>query len=152
MADASAKALPTAAAWLGYGGLLPFLFLAPVSLLDPHHAPWWRDALFAYGAIILSFIGALHWGFAMTLSELADGKRTARYVWSVFPALLAWPAVMLPPILSGPLLITGFLVHHWQDRRLDVIASLPAWYLPLRFRLTAVAVPCLAAGSVVRYG
>jgi hypothetical protein len=139
--------LPRSVARLGYGGLLPFLFLAPASLLAGHHAPMLSDALFAYGAIILSFVGALHWGFAMTLSGLSDGQRTARFVWSVIPALLAWPAILLAPPLSGLLLITGFVAHYWQDRRLDAIAGLPAWYLPLRFRLTVVASLCLAAGS-----
>jgi len=52
-----------AAAWLGYGGLIPFIVLAPASLLDHHHGWTWSDALYGYGAIILSFVGALHWGF-----------------------------------------------------------------------------------------
>ena len=147
MSHALSNILPRSVAWLGYGGLLPFLFLAPASLLDAHHGPLWSDALFAYGAIILSFIGALHWAFAMLLSELTEKQRTARFIWSVVPALLAWPALLLSPLLSGPLLICGFLTHYWQDRRLDAIAPLPAWYLPLRFRLTTVACLCLAAGS-----
>jgi len=49
-------------------------------------------------------------------------------------------------------LIFGFVAHYWQDRRLDAHAQLPAWYLPLRFRLTAVACLCLAAGSFAYYG
>ncbi len=40
----------------------------------------WQDharlALLAYGACILSFVGALHWAFAMTASGLADGEQT----------------------------------------------------------------------------
>ncbi len=152
MSHALSNILPRSVAWLGYGGLLPFLFLAPASLLDVHHGPLWSDALFAYGAIILSFIGALHWAFAMMLNELTEKQRTARFVWSVVPALLAWPALLLSPPLSGPLLISGFLTHYWQDRRLDAIAQLPPWYLPLRFRLTTVACLCLAAGSFTYYG
>ena len=144
--------LPRSAVWLGYGGLLPFLFLAPASLLAGHHAPILSDALFAYGAIILSFVGALHWGFAMTLSGLSDRQRTASFVWSIIPALLAWPAILLSPPLSGLLLISGFVAHYWQDSRLDASVSLPAWYLPLRFRLTVVACLCLAAGSFAHYG
>ncbi len=150
--DDTLSKLPRGVAWLGYGGLLPFLFLAPASLLAGHHAPMLSDALFAYGAIILSFVGALHWGFAMTLSGLSERQRTASFVWSVIPALLAWPAILLTPPLSGLLLIPGFVAHYWQDRRLNATASLPAWYLPLRFRLTVVACLCLAAGSFAHYG
>jgi len=150
--DDTLSKLPRSVAWLGYGGLLPFLFLAPASLLAGHHAPVLSDALFAYGAIILSFVGALHWGFAMTLSGLSDRQRTASFVWSVTPALLAWPAILLAPPLSGLLLIAGFVAHYWQDRQLDANVSLPPWYLPLRFRLTVVASLCLASGSFVHYG
>ena len=34
---------------LGYAGLIPFVVLAPASLLDAHHGITWSDALFAYG-------------------------------------------------------------------------------------------------------
>ena len=152
MSDIPSEKLPRSVAWLGYGGLLPFLVLAPISLVDMHHAPLWSDPLFAYGAIILSFVGALHWGFAMTLADLAEEQRTGRFIWSVVPALLAWPAVLLSPIFAGPLLIVGFIAHYWQDRRLAAGTRLPAWYLPLRLRLTSVACLCLGAASCAHYG
>lgn len=145
MTDEKPVALPRTVAWLGYGGLLPFVLLAPASLLDHHHGAVWGDALVAYGAIILSFIGALHWGLAMTLPELNERQRSAWFVWSVVPALIAWPAVLFSPIVAAPLLVFGFITHYLQDRRLVGQASLPDWYLPLRLRLTSVAVICLVA-------
>ncbi len=149
---APATALSRTAAWLGYGGLLPFLFLAPASIVDQNHAPYWAAALFAYGAIILSFIGALHWGFGMTagaLSTASGGDRRDKcLVWSVVPALMAWLALLLAPLLSSLLLIAGFVAHYWQDRRLAADADLPEWYLPLRLRLSAVACFCLALGGL----
>ena len=83
---------PRRVALLGYGGLLPFIATALGSVLDGSHAPFWLDAQIAYGAVILSFVGALHWGFAMLAADLDDAERDARYLWSVIPALLAWPA------------------------------------------------------------
>ena len=53
-------ALPRSAAWLGFGGLLPFVGLALTAFVDRHHGIVWADALVAYGAVILSFVGALH--------------------------------------------------------------------------------------------
>ncbi len=135
---------PKSTAWLGYGGLLPFLMLPAVAWLDPHHELRWLDALRAYGAVILTFVGALHWAFAMTLPELPPSRRTALYIWSTLPALIAWPSLMLIPTAACPLLIIGFVLHLVQDRRLVHIADLPDWYLPLRLRLTTVA--CLALG------
>ena len=146
MADENPVALPRTVAWLGYGGLLPFLVLTPASLLDHHHGAVWSDALYAYGAIILSFIGALHWGLAMSLPELTERQRSACFAWSVVPALIAWPAVLFSPPLAAPLLVVGFIAHYLQDRRLARQATLPGWYLPLRLRLTSVAVICLVAG------
>ncbi len=146
MADENPVALPRTVAWLGYGGLLPFLVLTPASLLDHHHGAVWSDALYAYGAIILSFIGALHWGLAMTLPELSERQRSAWFAWSVVPALIAWPAVLFSPPLAAPLLVLGFIAHYLQDRRLTRQATLPDWYLPLRLRLSSVAVVCLVAG------
>ena len=146
MTEQNSLPLPRTVAWLGYGGLLPFLALTPASLLDHHHGMVWSDALYAYGAIILSFIGALHWGLAMSLPELTERQRSAWFTWSVVPALIAWPAVLFSPPLAAPLLIVGFIAHYLQDRRLAGQATLPDWYLPLRLRLTSVAVVCLVAG------
>ena len=132
---------------LGYAGLIPFVVLAPASLLDTHHGITWSDALFAYGAVILSFVCALHWGFAMALSGLSTAERTRCFVWSVVPSLMAWPATVLPPAAGSLLLITGFAAHLVQDHRLAARTSLPAWYLPLRWRLTVTACVCLAVGA-----
>ncbi|MBK7422998.1 MAG: DUF3429 domain-containing protein [Propionivibrio sp.] len=147
--------LPSTVAWLGYGGLLPFIFLALAIFVDDRHAAMYSSALISYGAVILSFVGALHWGFAMTLSELNHEsslhRRNACFIWSVVPAMLAWPALLLSPILASILLITGFVAHLLQDTRLGAHASLPAWYLPLRFRLSLIACLCLAAGALAQF-
>ena len=132
---------------LGYGGLLPFVALAAGGLWAPS-TPWWSAALLAYGAVILSFVGALHWGFAMALSGLSTAERTRCFVWSVVPSLMAWPATLLPPAGGAALLVTGFVAHLVQDHRLAARTSLPAWYLPLRWRLTTTACVCLAVGAM----
>ena len=139
--------LPRSAAWLGFGGLLPFIGLALTAFVDRHHGIVWADALVAYGAVILSFVGALHWGFAMALPAMPQALRRNCFVWSVVPALIAWPAVMLEPSLGAPLLMAGFVAHVWQDHRLAGRIALPAWYLPLRRQLSIVACVCLALGA-----
>lgn len=146
MAGNNFSAPPAVVAWLGYGGLLPFAFLTLAGLLDQDHGPLWSDALYAYGAIIVSFVGALHWGFAMSLRGLNDSQRSAAFIWSVVPALLAWPALLMPPVLAAPLLTAGFIATYLRDRHLGRQAELPAWYLPLRFRLSSVASVCLGIG------
>lgn len=143
--------LPLPVAWLGYGGLLPFVALAGVGWWAPS-APLWNTALLGYGAVILSFVGALHWGFAMALGGLTEAQRTRCFVWSVVPSLLAWPALLLPAAGGAALLIAGFALHLLQDHRLASRAALPGWYLPLRWRLTITASVCLALGAVAAHG
>lgn len=150
MTPALPDSLRCTARWLGYGGLIPFIVLAPVSLLDSHHGYTWSDALFAYGAVILSFVCALHWGFAMALPGLDDARRVRTMLWSVVPSLMAWPALLLVPMEAAVLLVTGFVLHYVQDRRLARHAELPAWYLPLRLQLTVVACLSLIAGAFVQ--
>ena len=141
------KRLPNSVAWLGYGGLVPFLFFAGLSLTEPAHQIIYRSALLSYGAVILSFVGAIHWGFAMIAPELTDSQRRSGYIWSVVPALMAWFTVFLGPVTSALILILGFLVQYWRDVALRSQMSLPAWFLPLRMRLTSVACVSLALGA-----
>ncbi|MCZ8252128.1 MAG: DUF3429 domain-containing protein [Hylemonella sp.] len=145
---------PRVVALLGYGGLLPFALGALGLLLMPKGHALWQAMLLGYAAIILSFVGALHWGFAMSASA-ADAP--GLYSWSVVPALLGWVALLLPgvlpllgsdlrsgTVLAAALLIVAYAAHYLQDRRLTRRQALPAWYLPLRLRLSSGAVLALA--------
>lgn len=140
---------PRHVALLGYGGLLPFIGLALLLPFSLEYRPLWSVALVTYGAVILSFVGALHWGFAMTAQDLSAEQRRDRFIWSVIPALIAWAATLLPVSWGFLLLIVGFVMHYWQDRQLFRFISLPVWYLPMRLRLTSVASLCLLLGAGV---
>lgn len=149
------SALPVPVALLGYGGLIPFVGLAIAGFfVNDTLQPRVLFALITYGAIILSFVGALHWGFATARPALADTLRIQLFGWSVIPALLAWSAVLLietSPIAASALLIATFAAHLRQDIRLvrqNGLTDLPGWYLPLRARLTLVAIISLLLGII----
>ena len=144
-------ATPTAVAVLGYAGLIPFMGLALASSLEPVRGDLWHELLRSYGAVILSFVGALHWSVAMTSANLAERQRRGVFIWSVVPALLAWTALCLHSVAAYALLIAGFVLHFWRDLSLAAIAGLPAWYIPLRLRLSVVASISLAAGAISAY-
>ena len=144
---AANTAPPVEVAWLGYGGLLPFVALTLLAQVDPQHAADWSRALAGYGAVILSFVGALHWGIAMSAPDLEAVLRRRAFAWSVVPALMAWPAAIHVGPVTLLVLVAGFVLHLMQDRRLAVHAQLPGWYLPLRWRLTTVACLCLGANA-----
>lgn len=148
------NALPSASmpkhfSLLGYGGLLPFIFLTLLITFSLDYRPLFAIALVNYGAVILSFVGALHWGFAMTVQDISAEQRRDRFIWSVIPALIAWVATLLPMPLGCLLLVIGLIAQLLQDRRLLRVISLPAWYLPMRLRLTLVASVCLLLTAIV---
>jgi hypothetical protein len=137
--------LPAAARMLGDAGLVPFAALAA--------ALWWTEgaakaqgqaALLAYGAVIVSFLGAVHWGAA-----LAAARRDALpYAWSVLPALLAWVAALLPFAWGAPLLSLLLIVCWAADRLLLLREPFGASYLRLRTRLSLGACTALVLGRL----
>ncbi len=133
----AAHAPPPWALRLAHAGLLPFVVgAALVWFVHPEAHPYTTLALSAYAAVIVSFLGGLHWGLAMRASSAASVNRSL--LWAVVPPLVAWPAVMMPP--SAGLVVLGvmFIGCYLVDRRLFPTQGLAAW-LTLRFRLSAVA-------------
>lgn len=135
-------------ACLAYGGLIPFVALAAACLLDPQRSAIWQRLALNYGAVILSFVGALHWGCAMIAPAMSGLKRRVCFIWSVIPALLGWVALSLDYGFGSGLLALGFAAHYLQDWRLLRSAGVPGWYLPLRRELTAVAIMSLLIGNL----
>lgn len=147
----SGQKMPLMPGLLAYGGLIPFIGLAALSLMEPQHGLLYRGALLLYGAVILSFVGAVHWGVAMVDSHLNESERNAEYAWSVIPALIGWVTYIFAPLMSALLLILGFVLQYWVDIRSARKIEWPSWYLPLRVRLTTVAIICLAMGTIPLY-
>lgn len=131
---------------LGYAGLLPFVLgAALIWIVRADAQPYVAVALSAYAAVIVSFLGGIHWG----LGFRAQPAEASRFVWGVLPSLIAWVGVVMPPyaglVVLGVALIGCYLV----DRRVYPRHGAAAW-LTLRFRLTVVAsLSCFvgAAGS-----
>jgi len=99
-------------------------------------------ALLGYGATILSFLGAIHWGFTMREAPAAS---TRLLVWGVAPSLTAWVALLLPPGAGLWLLAAGLWACFAVDRTVYRQFGVQAW-LPLRLSLTLVAsFSCAAA-------
>ena len=136
--------------WLGYGGLIPFLAFAVLTWTDHERWSLWNTALLSYGAVILSFVGALHWGVAMAPGKMSTRERNAMFAWSVVPSLMAFAALIAPAVFGAILLVVGFLLHYGMDLRMARRAAIPEWYLPLRLRLSVTAMLCLIAGAIAR--
>jgi hypothetical protein len=139
---------------LGHAGLAPFILLALMLwLLDGEERAFVSIALAGYGALIVSFLGGVHWAMAWALPHSkrahAPNLRRQLMLWGITTPLLAWPGVLMPPFAG--LAWLGFLlvICYLADRTLYPRAGLQAW-LTLRFRLSAVAALCcfIGAGAV----
>ena len=120
---------------LAYAGLLPFaLGAALIWIVRAEVQDHVSTALSAYAALILSFLGGIHWGFGIR----SAAEDSSRFVWGVVPSLIAWIAVLMPAhaglVIHGIMLIVCYLV----DRKVYPLHQAAAW-LTLRFRLTCVA-------------
>ena len=125
---------------LGYGGALPFLcgaIAANQQFAVLGLAP--ADFLLSYGAVILSFLGGLHWGRVIT-SPSANGRSDSTWlIWSVCPSLFGWVALLLPVKVGAMVLSLCFLVALQIDQKLFWEKIWPTWMRPLRLHLSLIA-------------
>ena len=143
------RAAPPPAVVLGFAGLIPFVGLALLVAFVP--VPWyafWLGTLSYYGALILSFVGALHWGYAVH-SGVRGARAWMQYGWSVLPCLLGWMSLQLPVWTALRLQAAALLVCYSFDRMMARSQSLPVWLLPLRATLTAIGATSLLFASLV---
>ncbi|PWS36334.1 DUF3429 domain-containing protein [Falsiroseomonas bella] len=138
-------ALPAPTRPLGLAGLIPFLGLAAAALAGWPPA---AEALAAYGATILAFLGAVHWGLALRAPPAEQGAAAMRLGLGVVPALVAWVALLLP-VPSGLILLTLGILATAGVETLGGRAGLVGQdYLRLRWLLSACAAGALLLGAV----
>ncbi len=145
---------PPIAVGLGLGGLIPFLVcgFAAVWLRNINEQALALDALIAYAATILSFVGAIHWGIA--LEDQVGLADFPRYGLGVIPALVGWIAIVLTFAAHSDealaVLATGFLGVVLVEQRGERSALQPPAYLGLRWILTVIVVAVLLAVLIIR--
>jgi hypothetical protein len=144
MTDTTDGRPPSWAVILGYGGLIPFATLAAsLWFVGDRYQSYLGSALVGYGAMIASFLGAIHWGLAMR-----DGSshNVAPYVWGVVPSLVAWLALFPMPTFGLAIITTLLLACYKMDSITYPRYQLQQW-LPIRLRLTAVASTSCVVGA-----
>ena len=103
MNEPGERPLPQGLTALGYAGLLPFAAcVLAVALLEGEARAFAVRALVAYGAGILSFLGAVHWGL---LLRQPDAAAPVRLAIGVLPSLTGWLALLLPDRYALALLV-----------------------------------------------
>jgi hypothetical protein len=146
---------------LGFWGLAPFAAMALCAWIFPSSTELHQRAVHAqilFAGIVLSFLGAVHWGIALSWPRLPKVQLWRIYAWGVVPALLAWIALLMPSkqlalvFLMGDLLLCLWVDRHWMREYVgltrpggEFAEKTRLWYMSLRIRLTLGAVLCLAA-------
>lgn len=144
---ADLKSTPPPAVYLGFSGAIPFCGLAAVAFVSPEHLNLVAHAQQAYGACILSFLGAVHWGYALPkTSELKPDWNTLGY--SVTPSLVAWSALLMNPVPGLTTLCFGLAVALWKDLK---TTCFPSWYIALRKALSTLAMTSVGLTAAVLY-
>lgn len=149
--EAADTKVPVSAAWLGGLGALPFIGLVcamPFLVGAPRSLA--ADALVAYGAVILSFLGGIHWGLAIAQGGgAAQAKLPARLILSIVPSLAAWAALLVADTTGLFVLALAVAVMLWVDLRATRAGDAPPWYPTLRIPLTCIVVAALLLGAVL---
>ena len=134
------------AAALGYAGLIPFVAgTAALFSSDPAVNGPALYSLTVYAAVILSFMGAVHWGLAMLHNPDTGHWQLGL---SVLPALVAWASLSLQaPRGSLITLAIAFAVLLVADLWALAKHLVPSWYRGLRIPLTIVVIVSLGVAA-----
>lgn len=131
--------LPPIARLLGFAGLLPqFAF---VGLQIAHPDPGWAILAFAYGGLILSFLGGIWWGVAARAPGEDPDIGAGTFAAAVVPSLVAMAillAALLQQTLRWPLVALGsaLMLTLLVDRRLAAAGAVPPGWMALRIPLS----------------
>jgi len=142
--------VPPSAGWLGAFGALPFIGLAgAMPFLTGTQRLYAAHALLAYGAVILSFLGGIHWGMAIrSQSTTHSGTLKARLILSVIPSLAGWAGLLVGGTAGLFILALSIAAMLLVDIRASRLGDAPPWYPKLRIPLTCVVVATLLFGTM----
>ncbi|KAJ7706902.1 hypothetical protein B0H17DRAFT_1034788 [Mycena rosella] len=94
-----------------------------------------------YGAVMLSFLGALHWG--MEFAGLGGAQGYRRLALGAAPVLFAWPTLALDPTMALAAQWAGFTALWAADSRATSAGWTPLWYSQYRFYLSILVGTCI---------
>lgn len=165
-----AQAVPQPALLWGSAGVIPYVSTAAASIwlarkehlvslgLDKSMDSETASALLlhaqniqvGFGAVLLSFLGAIHWGFEFSKYGGRIGNR--RYAMGVLPLVLGWPTFLLAPQMALIGQWASFVAVWFMDLRATTAGWVPKWYSTYRFWLTlAVGTSIIATLAGTNY-
>jgi hypothetical protein len=147
------KNIPQPALVIGAAGVIPFVAFAILAWV-PAESVFRQLALqfqITYGALVLAFVGAVHWGLAIAGYGTGGPSGPVRWkhmLWSVVPSFLGFAAFFLTANLALYELAIGFAIAYFVDAGAARDCSAPEWYPRLRLPLSLVAIVMLVATAL----
>ncbi|EIW84873.1 hypothetical protein CONPUDRAFT_162195 [Coniophora puteana RWD-64-598 SS2] len=158
--SAMANTVPKPYLFMGLAGGLPYVASAGTTVylahqagmaalgldsMDPGVASTILDQALTfqvtYGAVLLSFLGSLHWG--MEFAGLGGHKGYPRLLLGVAPAMIAWSTIALAPTTALLWQWLGFTGLWYADNRATSAGWTPKWYSQYRFYLSILVGTCI---------
>ncbi|RYO92847.1 hypothetical protein DL766_006271 [Monosporascus sp. MC13-8B] len=123
-------------------------------LISHESARHWLDLLeplqLGYGAVIISFLGAIHWGLEYAERAPLRERTRFRYGLGMLAPAAAWPTLMLPVEFALTAQFGAFVALYWADTHASRRGWAPSWYAPYRFVLTAIVGAAIALSLIGR--
>ncbi|KAK7426250.1 hypothetical protein QQZ08_007280 [Neonectria magnoliae] len=91
-----------------------------------------------YGAVIISFLGAIHWGLEYAEKHPSRERTRFRYGTGLAASLVAWPTLFMPVEYALTSQFMAFVALYAADSRAVTRGWAPHWYNTYRFLLTAM--------------
>ncbi|NXG21142.1 TMM69 protein, partial [Grallaria varia] len=144
----SLKDAPKPALYLSLGGLIPFVTMPLAMAIQGTYYPEVAFAQVTYGAVTVSFLGGMRWGFALPENSPAkpDWLNLAN---GTVPPLLAWQALLFKDNTLGAVMLVmalGIALHY----DVALLPPYPRWFKILRVWGTIVMVLSLLATPALK--
>ena len=124
---------------LGYGGAVPFVVFVAMQWHGYQLIQGGVSLLYFYGSIILSFLGAPHWGYILAMANKAEVKNLAgRLVIGVIPSLIAFFSILFDELDRLLIIGSSFIFVYVIDSIVFQQEINPNSLLPFRIRLTLI--------------
>ena len=130
---------------LGYCGLIPFIFSIICIIFIPSKSIFFINISFSYGAIILTFVGAIYWGIAIKNSTKKGKVKDVNlmYIWSIIPSLLSVSFFYFSNDYRYLIIIFGYIICQLVDEYFFFLNKTSIWFIKLRRKLSLIVVTTL---------
>ncbi|WP_395371547.1 DUF3429 domain-containing protein [Komagataeibacter diospyri] len=148
------KRLPLLAIVTALASLLPLVgCTCAILFLTPDHTPRLLTAAVGYGAVMLSFLGAVHWGLALEQPDIIPAGGTQRLsnlrlAMGGAPACIGWVglcAATVHELIGLLILIMGFAATAVVERMAWQRGAMPRGYMTLQWFVICLAELCFLA-------